>query len=90
MFKIGKSNRSILIKVSEINILDATIRKSFFLNVWLIKVKINTNCFVFRDTSINIKWTNIKFRLNICNNQIENVTRIMCRKEDMPRLTKIV
>ena len=50
-----KCNRNNLIKLREIDIINSTVRKSFFLNMRLRKVKINTDCFVVKDTSINIK-----------------------------------
>ena len=59
MFKIRKCNRNVSIKLSEVDIINSAVRKSYFLNMRLRKVKVNTDCFVVRNTSIKIKWMDI-------------------------------
>ena len=55
MFKIRNAIEISLINLNGIYIINLTVRKSSFLNMRLRKVKDNIDCFMVRDTSINIK-----------------------------------
>ena len=53
MFKIKKCNRNILIKLNEIDIINSAVRKSFFLNIGLGRLR-STQIILWSETQVSI------------------------------------